>query len=113
MVRVSYTEARAHLAELIDRATDDRETIVISRRGKRPVAMLVLDELESLRETLHLMRSPRNLVRLMESVEQADRGEGEVLTLKDLRARVGLDESWTAKGRETTRKPRKRERPSG
>ncbi len=36
---VSYTEARANLAALWDRAVDDREPVVLHRRGKEDVAL--------------------------------------------------------------------------
>lgn len=89
MVRqVSYSEARAKLAELLDQAEDDREEIVITRRGKPSAALVSADELESLREMLHLLRSPLNALRLLEAIEQAERGDGERLTASDLRRQV-------------------------
>ena len=53
MMTRSYTQARAELADLLDRAADDRETIIIERRGHAPVALIAADELSSLQETAH------------------------------------------------------------
>ncbi len=89
--QVSYTEARARLAELLDRAEDDRETIIVTRRGRPSVAIIALDELESMRETLHIFRSPRNAARLLEAIERAERGEGRPQSIEEFRREVGLD----------------------
>ncbi|HEY8745959.1 MAG TPA: type II toxin-antitoxin system prevent-host-death family antitoxin [Chloroflexota bacterium] len=90
MVRASYTEARDHLAALLDRATDDHDVVVIERRGKKPVVLVAEEEWSSLQETAHLLRSPHNAERLLRSLERARRGEGEVTTLEQLRAELGL-----------------------
>lgn len=71
MVEISYTEARAHLAELLDRAMDDRETIIIRWRGAAPVALIAADELTSLEESAHLLRSPKNAQRLLAALQRA------------------------------------------
>ena len=90
MVQTSYTEARAHFAALLDRAAQDRETVIIKRRGAADVAMLAADELRGLEETVHLLRSPRNAARLLAALERAERGEGIRMTVDDLRAELGL-----------------------
>jgi len=70
-VQTTYTDARARLAGLIDRATDDRETVIITRRGKPAVALIAADELSSLQETAHLLRSPKNAERLLRALGRA------------------------------------------
>ena len=92
MVHASYTEARAHLAALLDRATKDRETVIIARRGTPDVAMIAADELESLQETVHLLRSPKNAARLLAALERSERGEGIRMSPDELRAELGLVE---------------------
>ncbi len=62
----TYTKARANLARLCDRATADRETIIITRRGTPSVALIAADEPSSQTETAYLLRSPRNAERLGE-----------------------------------------------
>jgi len=44
--------------------TDDREIVIVRRRGARDVALVSADELTSLMETAHLLPSPRNAERL-------------------------------------------------
>ena len=58
-IQTTYTDARARFAALCDAATTNRETIMIQRRGAEDVALIAADELESLQETAHLLRSPK------------------------------------------------------
>jgi antitoxin YefM len=90
--RTTYTQARANLAALWDQVTDDREVVVIQRRGAEDVALIAADELTGLMETVYLLQSPKNAERLLEALDDARRGEGIRLTLDELRAEVGLDE---------------------
>src|SRR5260370_7490957 len=61
MIEVSYSEARARLAELLDRVTDNREVVRIRRQGNRPGAVLIdADDYASLEETAYLLSSPPN-----------------------------------------------------
>jgi antitoxin YefM len=91
MTTTSYTEARASLALLLDRAADDRETIVITRRGRPDVALIAADELAGLTETVHLLRSRKNAQRLLESLEEALEGETEPRPVEALKKELGLD----------------------
>ncbi|MER3555450.1 MAG: prevent-host-death protein [Meiothermus sp.] len=87
-IETTYSQAREKLASLLDRVTEDLEVVIINRRGGKPVAMIDAGEYESLMETLHLLRSPKNAERLLTALEQANRGEGEKLTLEELRREV-------------------------
>jgi antitoxin YefM len=89
-IQTSYTDARARFAELCDRAVDDRETIVIHRRGAATVALIAADELESLRETAYLLRSPKNAERLLSALNRALGRAESPTSIAELRADVGL-----------------------
>ncbi len=91
-IETSYTEARANLAKLCDRVVADRETVIITRRGAARVALIAADELSSLEETAHLLRSPANAARLLSALDRALSGGGEPTTIDDLRRDVGLAE---------------------
>jgi antitoxin YefM len=92
-VETTYTALRAGLAGFLDQVTDDREVVFVRRRGARDVAILPADELSSLMETAHLLRSPKNAQRLTESLRELERGGGEVVTLEELRRSVGLEKA--------------------
>ena len=91
-IETSYTEARANLARLWDQVVEDRETVIITRRGKPEVALIAADELASLEETAHLLRSPRNAARLLTALNDALAREGEPQTVDELRRELALDD---------------------
>lgn len=78
MRTMTYSESRARYAEVLDAVVDDREEIVITRAGHEPAVIMALAELESLRETAHLLRSPINAHRLLTSIQRLEGGKGEV-----------------------------------
>lgn len=91
-IDVTYTQARANLASLLDQATDDREIVIIQRRDKAPAALISADELTSLMETAYLLRSPANARRLLSALNRALAGDEAPLPLDALKEHVGLDE---------------------
>ena len=92
MLQTTYTNARANFAGLCDEVTDNREIVVIRRRKGSNVAMIAADELQSLVESAHLMRSPKNAERLLSALERALKGNGETSSLKSLLSEVGLED---------------------
>ena len=87
---ITYTQARGNLASLIDRVCENREAVYIRQRGKERVALIPADELSSLLETAHLLRSPKNAERLLRALNRARGGKGKVMSLEALRAGLGL-----------------------
>ena len=88
----TYTALRENLASYLDRVVDDREVVVVKRRGARDVAIISADELAGLEETAYLLRSPANARRLLESLRELDRGKGRKTTVEEMRRSVGLKE---------------------
>ena len=86
MIVTNFTEARATLAALMDRVTQDVEEVRITRRGKPDVVLIAATELAGLKETAYLLRSPANAARLLASIEGARRGEGVVISDEDFAA---------------------------
>jgi len=91
-IETTYTLARANLAKLLDEVSENRETVVIRRRGGEDVAMIAASELASLNETAHLLKSPRNAERLLAALASARAGEGRTLTMDQLRRELGLEQ---------------------
>jgi antitoxin YefM len=89
-VETTYTALRGKLAGFLDQVTDDREVVIVRRRGARDVAIISADELSSVLETAHLLRSPKNAERLFDSLRELEAGGGEVMSLDELRKSVGL-----------------------
>jgi antitoxin YefM len=70
-IETTYAYARDHLATLCGEAVDNREVIIIHRRGAEDVALISAAELSSLLETAHLLRSPKNAERLLTALTRA------------------------------------------
>jgi len=92
MTETTYTQARAKLKALLDEVTDSREPVIIRRRGGDDVALIAADELRSLIETAHLLRSPANAERLLRALRRAQRGGGRAESIDKLRRSLHLDE---------------------
>ncbi|MBD2501723.1 type II toxin-antitoxin system Phd/YefM family antitoxin [Anabaena azotica] len=88
----TYTQARAHFVELCEKVTSERDFVVITRRNAESVALIPVDELSSLLETAHLLRSPRNAERLLTALNRAKSGVVESQSLDDLRQELGFAE---------------------
>ncbi|MDX2224223.1 MAG: type II toxin-antitoxin system prevent-host-death family antitoxin [Rhodospirillaceae bacterium] len=74
MTVVTYTYARQHLAKVMDQAVKDRAPITVTRQGSDPVVVIAAGEFAAMEETLHLLSSPRNAKRLLDSIADAERG---------------------------------------
>lgn len=91
MVETSYTSLRENLASVMDQVVNDREVVIIRRKGDQKVAMISADELSGLLETVHLLRSPSNAKRLLDAMESVRKGRGRKFTSLDkLRQELGL-----------------------
>lgn len=89
-IQTTYTDARARFAGLCDAATTGREVVIIHRRGAEDVALIAADELASLQETAHLLRSPKNARRLFSALERALQRSEKPDSLKSLQDEMGL-----------------------
>lgn len=89
-IQTTYTQARAQLAALCDEATENREIVIIQRRGAEDVALIASDELSSLLETKYLLQSPRNAERLLTALARAQQRTVAAQSTEQLKDEVGL-----------------------
>jgi antitoxin YefM len=82
---------RQSLASVLDRIANDREVVIIRRKGDKKVALIPADELAGLLETAHLLRSPRNARRLLTALRRAVSRKRKPEPLEGLRREMGLD----------------------
>lgn len=90
-IETTYTNARANLKSLLDQTSETREPIYITRRNGEDVALIAADELRSLMETAHLLRSPKNAERLIRALNRALAKTGSPSSIESLRRGVGLE----------------------
>ena len=93
MLQTTYTQAQTNLASLYDEVLNNREIVIIQRRGSDDVALIAADELRGLLETAHLLRSPANAERLLTALHRVKKQDIAPQTLEELRREVGLDEA--------------------
>ena len=73
MRATTYSELRRNLASELDRVTDDREPVIVTRgRGKAPVVLISMEDFGSYEETEYLRRSPENAKRLREAIAELE-----------------------------------------
>lgn len=70
MDAITYSSARANLAQTMDRVCEDHEALIITRNGKQAVVMLSLEDYQALEETAYLLRNPANAKRLLSATAQ-------------------------------------------
>jgi len=90
VMETTYTNLRQSLASVLDRVADDREVVIVVRKGEKKVAMVPADELAGLMETAHLLRSPKNAQRLLTALHRAIGRKGKPEPLEKLRREMGL-----------------------
>ena len=83
MDAITYSTARANLADTMDRVCEDHEPIIIIRNGEQAVVMMSLEDFKALEETSYLLRSPKNARRLLESIASLESGNGRARSLAE------------------------------
>lgn len=90
-IRTTYTKARANLAKLCNKVSENKEVVYIKRRNAEDVALISESELSSLLETAYLLQSPKNAQRLLRALNRALSGKGSPSSLEELKREVGFD----------------------
>jgi prevent-host-death family protein len=70
-----FSEAKAHLSELAQRVEREHERILVTRNGRPSFVLVSPDDLESLEETLDILRDRDLVESLVRSRSEAARGE--------------------------------------
>ncbi|MGZ8583505.1 MAG: type II toxin-antitoxin system Phd/YefM family antitoxin [Actinomycetota bacterium] len=78
---IPFTEAKAHLSELVDRTLREHERFIVTRNGVPAAVLLSPEDLESLEETVDILQDDELLESIRTSRRQA--AAGERLPLKD------------------------------
>ena len=90
-ISLTYTQARANLAKLLDKVSQNKEIVIINRKNAENVAMISESELSGILETAHLLRSPKNAVRLLKTLLKVQEKNEIPQTLEELKREFGLE----------------------
>ena len=74
---MNYSDARAQLKDVMDRAIHDKQEVVVTRKKGEAVVVVSLETWNAVNETLHLLSTPKNASRLRASIAQLDATDGE------------------------------------
>ncbi len=83
MTVINYTEARNNLKSVLDGVVNDADYTIINRRDADDAVVMSLDYLNALQETLHLLKSPKNVEHLEKSIAQYHDNKVKLLKLID------------------------------
>lgn len=73
MLAVNYSTIRNNLKNYCDKATDNNETVIVTRKDEKNVVLISLEQYNA------IMKAARNaeyLAKIDRSIEQLEKGEG-------------------------------------
>ena len=86
MLAVNYTNFRENMKDYMDKATNDYETMIVTRKNNKTVVMISEETYNNLMENVYVMGNKSNYDWLMESKEQLESGkfkEHDLIEVKD------------------------------
>lgn len=83
MLAVNYSTIRERLKTYCDKVTDDKETVIVTRKGEKNVVIISLEEWNALQKALH---NSEYLARIDRSIADIKAGRGIVKTMEELEA---------------------------
>ena len=78
---IPFSEVKAHLSEVADRVESHHDRVLVTRNGRPSFVLMSLYDLESLEETLDIIRDRELVESIRESRREA--AEGKTLPLRD------------------------------
>lgn len=90
-ISLTYTQARANLAKLLDEVSLNKEVVIINRKNAENVALVSESELSGILETAHLLRSPKNAQRLLKALLEVQTEKNTPQSLEELKKEFGLE----------------------
>jgi antitoxin YefM len=73
---LTYSDTRANLKEVMDRVVENKAPVVVTRQRGEAVVMVSLSDWNAMEDTAHLLSSPANAARLLDSIRTLDAGQG-------------------------------------
>jgi antitoxin YefM len=74
MSHVSYSDLRNNLAKYMDEVVSSHAPLHVTRQNSGTVVMVSEADYEQMMETLHLIKSPTNVVQILRSLHEATSG---------------------------------------
>ena len=81
MDAVTYTDLRQNLKTYMDKVVQDSDPLIITRKNKKNVVLISIDEYNSLMETNYLLSTEANAEHLKRSIDQHKSGKAKARKL--------------------------------
>ncbi len=76
MLITTYTNFRQNLKSFLDQVFTKHIPLFVTRTNGEDVVVLSKPDYESMLETFYLLKSPKNAQRLLEGIEEFEKGKG-------------------------------------
>ena len=83
MLAVNYSTIRSNLKDYCDKATDENETVIVTRKDEKNVVLISLDQYN---EFIRNIKNTEYLNKLDKSFKQVEKGKVVVKTIEELEA---------------------------
>jgi antitoxin YefM len=91
-IKITPEAAAKNLESICNQVVENQEVVRICQPDGKNVVLIAETELDSLLETLYLLRSPANATRLFTALQRARAKTVEAQTVSELYERFGLSE---------------------
>lgn len=75
MLAVNYSTLRNNLKSYCDQATDDSETIIVTRKNEKNLVLMSLDSYNNLVENIFLRSNHTNYQHILDGIKQIESGK--------------------------------------
>jgi len=72
----NYTSFRQNLKSFLDKVFQEHSPLFVTRANGEDVVVMSKADYEAMQETFYLLRSPKNAARLLEGIEEYEKGLG-------------------------------------
>lgn len=83
MLAVNYSTLRNNLKSYCDRATDDAETVFITRKDEKNLVMMSLNAYNNLMENIFVRSNHKNYQHILEGIKQLEQGKARTVTTNE------------------------------
>ncbi|MEM8722354.1 MAG: type II toxin-antitoxin system prevent-host-death family antitoxin [Cyanobacteria bacterium P01_G01_bin.39] len=85
------TDARNGFFKLLEQVAQNHQVYIVNRRDGENVALISQSDLNSLIETVYLLRSPANGNRLLNAIAKSQSGKIKSQSIAELKQELGID----------------------
>ena len=81
MLAANYSTVRSNLKDYCDKATDENETVIVTRKGEKNIVIMSLDKYNAFMKAI---RNAEYIDKIDKSIEQIEKGKVVTKTMDEL-----------------------------